>query len=115
MAPVRVRRVWLLAPVAARVRRSLPVSLRISPTVMARTPRARAIPAAVDQFRKGASDAGLVLVSTYSPEVAAALRAVWIWAAVRAWGVWISHAAGRACRPRVCMAWLVMSVPGADV
>ena len=50
MAAVKVRRVELLAPVAARMRRSLAVSLRMRPTVMASTPRARKIPNTVAQL-----------------------------------------------------------------
>jgi hypothetical protein len=41
VAPVRVRQVVLLATVAVRLRRSLAVSLRIRPTVIASTPSAR--------------------------------------------------------------------------
>src|SRR4030095_11755062 len=54
---VSVRRVLLVAPVAVRVRRSPAASPRISPTVMARAPIARSIPAAVgpprDRTRAG--------------------------------------------------------------
>ena len=47
VAAVMVRRVVPLAPAAVSVRRSLLVSLRISPTVMASTPRATSSPTAV--------------------------------------------------------------------
>ena len=47
VAAVSVRRVVLVAPVAVRVRRSPAASVRISPTVIARTPRASSAPAAV--------------------------------------------------------------------
>ena len=61
VAAVRVRRVELLAPVAARVRRSLAVSLRMRPTVMARMPRARTIPKAVAQLMISDEVGALVL------------------------------------------------------
>src|SRR6266542_130735 len=64
VAPVRERRVVLLAPAAARVRRSFAVSLRISPTVIPSTPSARRMPAAVDQSRSRPSDACTFRVST---------------------------------------------------
>ena len=47
---VRLRRVRELAPVAVSVRSSLAVSLRMRPTLMARTPRASAMPKTVAQF-----------------------------------------------------------------
>ena len=47
---VRLRRVRELAPAAVSVRSSLAVSLRMSPTLMARTPRARAMPKTVAQL-----------------------------------------------------------------
>jgi hypothetical protein len=47
---VRVRRVRELAPVAVSVRSSLAVSLRMRPTLMARMPRASAMPNTVAQF-----------------------------------------------------------------
>ena len=50
MTAVRLRRVRELAPAAVSVRRSLAVSLRMSPTLMARTPRASAMPKTVAQF-----------------------------------------------------------------
>ncbi len=50
MAAVRVRRVLLLAPVAASVRRSPAVSLRIKPTLIAKMHSARAIPKMVAQL-----------------------------------------------------------------
>ena len=87
VAPVMLRRVVLLAPVAARVRRSLAVSLRIRPTVIPSTPRARRTPAAVDQFRNGAEEFCAFLVSTYRPTEAAAFWAVRIWAGVSGVGV----------------------------
>src|SRR6266542_3553472 len=47
VAAVSVRRILLVAPVAVRVRRSPALSLRISPTVIARIASARRAPAAV--------------------------------------------------------------------
>ena len=47
VAAVSARRVLRRAPAAVSVRRSRAVSLRISPTVMASTPRAIVMPAAV--------------------------------------------------------------------
>jgi hypothetical protein len=47
VAAVTLRRVRLLAPAAVRMRMSPAVSLRISPAVIASTPRARRMPAAV--------------------------------------------------------------------
>jgi len=73
VAPVRLRLVMLVAPAAVRIRRSRAVSLRMSPTVMARTPRARIAPAVVDQLRSGARDSLLVVASTYRPMLSAAM------------------------------------------
>ena len=50
MTAVRLRRVRELAPVAVSVRNSLAVSLRMRPTLMARMPRASAMPKTVAQF-----------------------------------------------------------------
>jgi hypothetical protein len=47
VAAVIIRRVVVLAPVAVSVRRSRAVSLRITPTGMASTPRAITMPSAV--------------------------------------------------------------------
>ena len=57
------RRVELLAPVAVSVRRSLAVSLRIRPTLMARMPSASAMPKTVAQSRIVAVVGMLFLVS----------------------------------------------------
>ena len=73
---VMVRRVQPSAPVAVRVRRSLAVSLRMRPTLMARMPRARTMPKAVAQLKISADDGMLDLVSTVMP-LAAAVPGRW--------------------------------------
>ena len=82
MTAVRVRRVQLLAPVAARVRRSLAVSLRMRPSVMARMPSASTMPNTVAQLMITATDGMLFLVSMVRPAAAAASLALVICAAV---------------------------------
>src|SRR5262249_48034772 len=82
---VRVRRVVLVAPVAVRVRRSPAASVRISPTVRARTPRASSAPAAVAAALMVASDAWVFLASMTRPALAAASRASASWVAVSGW------------------------------
>jgi hypothetical protein len=67
VAPVRVRRVVLAAPVAVSVRRSLAVSLRIRPTVMAITANASSRPKAVPPSSSCDSDGCADLVSTVAP------------------------------------------------
>jgi hypothetical protein len=62
VAAVGFRRVLLLAPVATSVRSSSSVSLRIRPTVMASTPSASRMPAAVDHFRSRVKDFWACLV-----------------------------------------------------
>src|SRR5437764_9205303 len=118
VAAVRLRRVLLLAPVAARVRRSLAVSLRIRPTLMARMASARAIPNTVAQSMIVADVGTLDLVSTLMLADAAARLALWICALVSGLAVWISQPAtpaGPVCRPSVRMACSVIRVLGADV
>jgi hypothetical protein len=91
VAAVRVRRVALPAPVAARVRRSLAVSLRIRPTLMARMPSASAMPNTVAQLRISADEGALFLVSMVMPAAAAVSRTCLICAAVGGCGDWISQ------------------------
>ena len=71
VAAVMVRRVVLLAPVAARVRRSLAASLRIRPTLMARMPSASRIPKTVAQLMIVDEAGMLFLVSMVRPAAAA--------------------------------------------
>src|ERR1700722_19462623 len=74
---VRLRRVRELAPAAVSVRRSLAVSLRISPTLMARTPRARAMPKTVAQFTISDDDGASFFDSMFrSPAAASELALV---------------------------------------
>ena len=112
---VIARRFQLLAPVAVRVRRSLAVSLRMRPTVMARMPSARTIPKTVAQLMISDDDGMLDLVSTVMPCAAAATLALAICPAVGGFGLWMSQPSGTACRPRVRMACSVITVLGADV
>jgi len=114
VAAVIVRRVRLLAPVAVNVRMSRPASLRMRPTVIASTPNATRIPAAVDQLRSGANDLGAERVSMTNPDDAAARRAASFCADVRADGAWISHACGVADKPRVRIAFGVISTAGSE-
>src|SRR5580704_15549964 len=86
---VIVRRVEPLAPVAARVRRSLAVSLRMRPTDMARMASARKIPKAVAQLM--------------------------ISAAVGGCGDWMSQPDVMACSPSSRIACEVITVLGAEV
>ncbi len=101
---VRLRRVVPLAPVAARVRRSLAASLRIRPTLMARMASARAMPNTVAQSTIVAEVGMLFLVSMVMFAAAAASLALWICALVSGLAVWISQpatvpgrSAGAAC------------------
>ena len=103
VAPVIVRRVQLLAPVAVNVRRSRPVSLRMRPTVIASTPSATRMPAAVDQLRSGDNDFGAERVSITNPADAAARRAAAICAVVNALGARNSQPSGIALNPNVRM------------
>src|ERR1700758_5341402 len=82
VTPVMMRRVQLLAPVAARVRRSLAVSLRIRPTDMARMPSASTMPITVAQSTMVAEVGMLFLVSMDIPAAEAVSRALVICAAV---------------------------------
>ena len=113
-----MRRVRELAPVAARVRRSLAASLRIRPTLMARMASARTMPNTVAQSMIVADVGTLDLVSTLMFAAAAASLALWICALVSGLAVWISQPAtvpGPVCRPSVWMACSVITVLGADV
>ena len=76
LAACSARRVRLPAPVAVSVRRSCIVSLRISPTVMASTPRATSSPASVGVVAEVLQrSVGPVRVSMVIPAVAARSRA----------------------------------------
>src|ERR1700722_9048853 len=113
-----LRRVRPLAPVAARVRRSLAVSLRIRPTLMARMASARPMPNTVAQLTIVAEVGTLVRVSMLMFAAAAATWALWICALVSGFGVWISQPAtlpGPVCRCSVRTACSVITVLGADV
>src|SRR5262249_25872427 len=112
---VMVRRARPLAPVAARVRRSLAVSLRIRPTLMARMASARTMPNTVAQLIMVADVGALDLVSTVMPAAPAASLASWICAAVSGVAVWISHPAAKGLRWNFWTACSVMRVFGADV
>ena len=88
----RVRRRWrqsacgvsaLVAPVAVRVRRSPPLSLRISPTVIARIASARSAPAPVAIAIGVANEALSCCTSIVRPAFAARLRAAAICSRVR--------------------------------
>src|SRR5580700_9930947 len=119
VTPVIVRRVQLLAPVAARVRRSLAVSLRIRPTDMARMPSASTTPNTVAQLMMSAEVGMLFLVSMDIPAAAAVARALVICVGVGGFGVWTNQATvfpGPApVRWRVRTACSVNTVFGADV
>src|SRR5450755_2102067 len=110
-----VRRFRLLAPVAARVRRSLAVSLRMRPTDMARMPSARKIPKKVAQLMIVADVGMLFFVSMVMPAAEAVARASLICAAVGGCCVWISQPEVVVCRPNSWMACSVTTVLGADV
>src|SRR5215831_18025576 len=86
-----VRRARPLAPVAARVRRSLAVSLRIRPTLMARIASARTMPNTVAQLMIVADVGALDLVSTDMFAAPAATWALRICALVSGLAVWISQ------------------------
>jgi hypothetical protein len=75
VAAVSVRRILFVAPVAVRVRRSPALSLRISPTVMARIASARRAPAAVAMAIGFAYDALSRRASIVRPARAASSRA----------------------------------------
>ena len=93
VAAEMARRAVLPAPVAVSVRRSLAVSLRSRPTLMARMPRASRMPKAVATSRMSA-DAGMLLrASTVRAVAAAVCWAVLIWLAVSEPGVWMSQPA----------------------
>src|SRR5690348_14822213 len=118
VAAVMLRRVRPLAPVAARVRRSLAVSLRIRPTLMARMASARTIPKTVAQLTIVAEVGMLDRVSTLMFAAAAATWALWICALVSGLAVWISQPMtppGPICRPSVRTACSVITVLGGDV
>src|SRR6516225_12389613 len=113
-----LRRVRELAPVAARVRRSLAASLRIRPMLIARMASARTMPNTVAQSMIVADVGTLDLVSTDMFAAPAATCALWICALVSGLAVWISQPAtlsGPVCRPSVRMACSVITVLGADV
>ncbi len=110
-----LRRVVLLAPVAARVRRSLAASLRIRPTLMARMPSASRIPKTVAQLMIVDEAGMLFLVSMVRPAAAAVSLALVICAAVGGCGVWMSQPEMPVCRPSWWIACSVITVLGADV
>src|SRR5262249_34934516 len=112
---VMVRRARPLAPVAARVRRSLAVSLRIRPTLMARVASARTKPNTGAQVVMVADRGALDLVSTVVPAARAAGLASWIWAEVSGFAVWISQPAAKGLRWNFWTACSVITVFGADV
>ena len=93
---------------------SRPASLRMRPTVIASTPSATRIPAAVDQLRSGASDFGAERVSMTSPAEAAARRAASICAAVNADGARNSQPLGIAANPSACKPYGVISTVGSE-
>ena len=102
VAPVIVRRVVLVAPVAVSVRSSLAVSLRMRPTVMASTPSATRRPTAVAPSRSPAFDDCFCRVSTVIPAAAAVCRAELIWAVVSGDGVWMNQPAATDFSPNFC-------------
>src|SRR5215469_620451 len=110
-----LRRVVPLAPVAARVRRSLAVSLRIRPTLMARMASASRMPKTVAQSTMVADVGMLFLVSRDMPAAAVASRALLICAAVGGFGAWMSQPATKGCSPTWWTACSVITVLGAEV
>jgi hypothetical protein len=99
VAAVRVRRILLEAPAAARTLRSPAVSLRIRPTVMARTLSARTIPAAVAHESNSESEGLSFFVSMVSAAALARCRAALISIAVSGCGDCMSHPAVVAWSP----------------
>ena len=100
VAAVIVRLVLLLAPVAARVRRSLAVSLRISPTLIARIASASTIPASVAESMTSMPDGALFLVSMDMPDTfEARSRASLICVAVGGCTVVMNQPASDVCSP----------------
>ena len=91
VAAVIFRRLKLLAPVAASVRRSLAVSARMSPTVMARMASASAMPKTVAQLTTCHELGSSFLDSMVNCSVEAVALASLIWAAVRGPAEEISH------------------------
>ena len=114
---VRLRRVRELAPVAVSVRSSLAVSLRMRPTLMARTPRARAMPKTVAQFTISADVGSSFFDSMLRSAAAASELALVSWA-------WVIGLLARIIQPSRLF-WLarcsrrsalsVITVFGADV
>src|SRR5580698_1865138 len=102
---VSVLRVKELAPVAARVRRSPAVSLRMRPTDMPNMPRASATPNNVAQLMISLDDGALFLVSRLMLAWDAATRALVIWVGVIGALVWIIQPATLDCRWYLWMAY----------
>jgi len=109
------RRAVLPAPVAASMRRSLAVSLRSRPTLMARMPSASGMPKAVATLRISADVGMLLRVSTDRPAAAAACSAALIWPAVGGCGAGMSQPAVLTDRWNWRTARSVITVFGADV
>ena len=117
MTAVRLRRVRELAPAAVSMRSSLAVSLRMRPTLMARMPRASAMPNTVAQFTISADVGWLFFDSMLNWLLAARDWALVICAEV------IGALASRVQPPKVlwsamcsrCSALSVISVFGAEV
>jgi hypothetical protein len=112
---VTLRLVVELAPVAARIRMSLAVSLRMRPTLIASTPKASTIPAVAASLPNRLRDRWEVRLSTTSPPRAAAFWAASIWLELREFDECTSHAAGTARSPKRCMPAAVMRALGSDV
>src|SRR6516165_1705720 len=115
VAAVSVRRAVLLAPVAVSVRRSLAVSLRTRPMLMARMPSASTIPKIVATAVICAYDGMWLTVSMLAPAVAAVCVAFVIWVAFSPPGAWISQPAVVAVNLNTRMACSVITVFGAEV
>ncbi len=88
MTAVRLRRLRELAPVAVSVRRSLAVSLRIRPTLMARMPSASAMANTVAQLTISDEAGASFLDSMLRSLAAASALAFVIWAEVMGVSAW---------------------------
>ncbi len=115
MAPVIVRRVVLVAPVAASVRSSLAVSLRMRPTVMASTPSATRRPTAVAPLRSSAFEVCRFRVSMVNPAAAAVRWAELTRAESSGERVCMNQPALADSSPKCWSACMVSSVSGAEV
>ena len=107
VALVIARRVRRDAPIAASVRRSLALSLRIRPTDMASTPSAISIPAAVAPLLICENPSSPDLVSSVPPAAATAERVELIWTAVSGSGVCTSQPLSSIV---ACRAWTACMV-----